>query len=407
MTINRFPHFVSWLMLTALIVTNAKADVGVPPNQVITICEGSYTVLNAETPNAVAYQWYLNGQTIVSANDKKYTAGKAGVYTVIAFNKESCASDVSDGIEVAVKASAGITFDPLADKTIGDAPFKLNAVSANNNNMITYTASPAGIVTINNDLVTVIGVGDVEITATTTGTNSCGNAIMAKQTLKVKPVTVTNKVGDLAIVASSESRVVTTEQPFEYTLAVKNQTTSLATNVSVTDTLPAALSFIAVNNAIEGKATYDEKSRLLTWKMDQLKASAYSELRFSAKATRHGTIKNTAQVAMAEHDSNLSNNTSVDYKDISGITIPNVFTPNGDGKNDTFTIPDIAQFQENQLIIVNRWGGEVYQSKNYQNNWTGNNLDEGTYFYSLKVKNNKGEQEEYKGYVTLLRAAAI
>ena len=110
------------------------------------------------------------------------------------------------------------------------------------------------------------------------------------------------------------------------------------------------------------------------------------------------------KAASAEQDSNPNNNAAIDYKEIGGISIPNVFTPNGDGKNDTFTIPDLSQYQENELIIVNRWGGEVYQSKNYRNNWTGDNLEEGTYFYSLKVTNSNGEVEEYKGYITLLRS---
>lgn len=387
-------------MMVAVLLVGLRA-VAAPPTPAVTICDGSYAVLSAGTANAVAYQWYLNGKVIAGAFDKKYTAGKAGTYKAIAFNEQSCASESSDEITVVVTPSATVNFPALADKTLGDAPFKLNAVSTL---PITYTASPAGIVSIIDNEITIIGVGTVEITAATTGLNSCGNIILAKQYFTVKAAT-TSGMRDLAIVASSDTRSVNVDEAFEYTLTVKNQSTLAATNVSVTDTLPAALSFVAVNNALAGKATYDATTRLLTWNMDQLKGSAYSELRFSAKATKHGAIKNMVKVAMAEKDSNLSNNTSIDYKDIAGISIPNVFTPNGDGKNDAFVIPDIAQFTDNELIIVNRWGGEVYQAKNYQNNWTGNSLDEGTYFYSLKVKNNQGEQEVYKGYITLLRSA--
>lgn len=405
MKVNRFPRFISWLILMVVTFTNVHAKTAGPPTQTVTICEGSYTVLNAGAANAVAYQWYMDGKIIAGAFEKNYTAGKAGVYKVIAFNDQSCASEASDEITVEVKASATVAFAPLNDKTFGDAPFKLNAVSTQ---PVTYTASPAGIVVIVNDVATIIGTGDVVITATAAGTNSCGNIITAKQTLKVKPVAILasaiNPV-DVAIAASSDSRQVNTDQPFEYTLSIKNQSTFSATQVSVTDTLPVSLSFVAISSVVEGKAAYDAATRSITWKMDQLQANAYTELRFSVKATQHGTIKNTATISSAEKDTNLSNNTAVDYKDIAGITIANVFTPNGDGKNDTFNIPDLANYSDNQLIILNRWGGEVYQAKNYQNNWTGDNLDEGTYFYSLKVKNSKGEQEEYKGYITLLRAA--
>jgi len=86
------------------------------------------------------------------------------------------------------------------------------------------------------------------------------------------------------------------------------------------------------------------------------------------------------------------------------LNIPNIITPNGDGKNDTFTIPDILLFPGSQLIIVNRWGNEVYKSDNYQNTWTGQGLSEGTYYYVLNKKDpvNAGITT-YKGWVFLKR----
>ncbi len=350
MTVNRFPRFISWLLLMTVTFTSIYAESTNPPTQVVTICQGTFTILNAATQNAAAYQWYLNGQPIAGAYEKSYAAGKAGNYTVVAYNKESCASDASDVIQVDVTASASITFNPLSDKTVGDLPFQLKAVSTNNTK-ITYTASPAGIVTIINDLVTIIGSGTVTITATTPGSNSCGNAISAAQKLNVNPAVIKNvssktNIVDLALVNSSESKQVNVDQSFEYTLIVKNQSSLDATGISVTDTLPASINFIAVNGAVEGKAAYDPASRVLTWTMNLLKGGASAELHFSVTALRHGTIKNTVKVVSAEEDSNPLNNTAIDYKDIAGINIPNVFTPNGDGRNDTFTIPDLVQYQQ-------------------------------------------------------------
>jgi gliding motility-associated-like protein/uncharacterized repeat protein (TIGR01451 family) len=407
MTANRFLRFFSWLLLVTGTFTNlyAKSD---GPSQVVTICQGTFTVLNAATQNAAAYQWYLNGQPIAGAYEKSYAVGSAGNYTVVAYNQQSCASDASDAIQVDVTASASITFNPLSNKQVGDAPFQLKAVYGKSN--ITYTAFPAGIITIKNDKVTILGSGTVTITATAPGSNSCGNAITAIQTLTVNPVATKSmsaikNVVDLALVSSSESKQVNVDQSFKYTLSVKNQSSLNATNVTVTDTLSATIDFAAITGAVEGKATYNAANRVLTWKIDLLKGGAFTELYFSATALTHGTVKNTVKVISAEEDSNPLNNTSIDYKDITGINIPNVFTPNGDGRNDTFTIPNVNQYEQNELVILNRWGGEVYQTKNYQNTWTGDKLEDGTYFYSLKVKNSKGEQEEYKGYVTLLRTA--
>lgn len=84
--------------------------------------------------------------------------------------------------------------------------------------------------------------------------------------------------------------------------------------------------------------------------------------------------------------------------------IPTLFTPNGDGVNDTFVIIGLDQYQQNKLVIVNRWGNEVYNQTNYQNDWAGTGLNEGTYYYLLQVKNNADtEWKTFKGYTTLLR----
>ena len=83
------------------------------------------------------------------------------------------------------------------------------------------------------------------------------------------------------------------------------------------------------------------------------------------------------------------------------LQIPNLFTPNGDGINDVFEIRGLDKFLQNELIIVNRWGNEVYHKTNYQNNWTGEGLNEGTYYYVLKVKTT--EWQVIKGYITLMR----
>lgn len=87
------------------------------------------------------------------------------------------------------------------------------------------------------------------------------------------------------------------------------------------------------------------------------------------------------------------------------IRVPNLFTPNGDGINDVFEIRGLNQYGENELTIVNRWGNEVYHSRNYQNTWNGEGLSEGTYYYVLRVKRiGSNEFEILKGYTTLVRA---
>ncbi len=87
------------------------------------------------------------------------------------------------------------------------------------------------------------------------------------------------------------------------------------------------------------------------------------------------------------------------YSKPCSIIIPNVFTPDGDGKNGTFEIVGINGFPGSTLIVFNRWGKEVYQNDNYDNDWSGDDLAEGTYFYVL----NRVDGEGFSGTITLLR----
>jgi len=80
--------------------------------------------------------------------------------------------------------------------------------------------------------------------------------------------------------------------------------------------------------------------------------------------------------------------------------IPNVITPNGDNKNDWFSLSDLPSGSE--LKVYNRWGKLVYENKNYENNWGGKGLSDGIYFYLLSVKENC--YAPIKGWVQLLNA---
>lgn len=90
--------------------------------------------------------------------------------------------------------------------------------------------------------------------------------------------------------------------------------------------------------------------------------------------------------------------------------IPNGITPNGDGVNDALVFDillDISQnFPDNEIIIFNRWGDEVYKAKPYNNDWRGTNkngdeLPQATYYYILRL--NIGDGEIIRGDVTIIK----
>lgn len=88
----------------------------------------------------------------------------------------------------------------------------------------------------------------------------------------------------------------------------------------------------------------------------------------------------------------------------SPFTFFNAFSPDGDGRNDTWQIKNIEMFPNNTLTIFNRWGDEVYRAKGYSNSdaWNGGNLQSGTYFYVLQV-NVEGNPTTFRGFITMMR----
>ncbi|WP_439880572.1 ice-binding family protein [Pontibacter sp. MBLB2868] len=85
------------------------------------------------------------------------------------------------------------------------------------------------------------------------------------------------------------------------------------------------------------------------------------------------------------------------------LEFPKAFSPNGDGKNDTWVIANLTKYPKNQVIIFNRWGSEVYKKDNYQNDWNGNKLEQGTYYYKVSVTLCDGVEKVFTGYVTIFR----
>ena len=76
---------------------------------------------------------------------------------------------------------------------------------------------------------------------------------------------------------------------------------------------------------------------------------------------------------------------------------------NGDGKNDNWLVKNLEKFPDNEMVIFNRWGSEVHKQKSYKNDWAAKGLEQGTYFYKVRVKLCDGVYKEYTGYVTIFR----
>jgi len=97
---------------------------------------------------------------------------------------------------------------------------------------------------------------------------------------------------------------------------------------------------------------------------------------------------------------------SIDYVSITvlDLVIPTLITPDMNGKNDYFVIKGIETLGKTSLIVCDRRGAVVYESKDYDNKWfgfdyNGNPLPDDTYFFLIKRENGKS----LKGYLVIRR----
>jgi gliding motility-associated-like protein len=79
---------------------------------------------------------------------------------------------------------------------------------------------------------------------------------------------------------------------------------------------------------------------------------------------------------------------------------PNVITPNGDGKNDTWFLDYIENFSAHKVQIIDRTGKEVYRSTVYKNDWDATGLPADVYFYYLTLH---PRIKPMKGTITVIR----
>jgi gliding motility-associated-like protein len=81
------------------------------------------------------------------------------------------------------------------------------------------------------------------------------------------------------------------------------------------------------------------------------------------------------------------------------VVVPNIITPNGDGENQFLVFENLDLFPQPKLEVFNRWGTKVYESDNYQNNWSPSDLNPGVYYFTLEL----GSIDPKKGFFQLLK----
>ncbi|MEO4005726.1 gliding motility-associated C-terminal domain-containing protein [Flavobacterium sp. CAU 1735] len=194
-----------------------------------------------------------------------------------------------------------------------------------------------------------------------------------------------------------------------YSFTVTNTGNTSLSNVMVTDPLPG----VVVNGGPINLAVGASDSTTFTavYVITQADIIAGS---VSNQAFVNGTSPQGEVVTDSSDDHDLvGNNPTVIKVDGCTINVFNAISPNGDGSNDILYIAGIECYPNNEVLIFNRWGVQVFETKGYNNNdkvfkgysdgratiSSSEPLPDGTYFYILKYTTADGATHEKNGYL--------
>ncbi len=351
-----------------------------------------------------------------------------------------------------------IVFPAIAIKKICDADFFAGAVSSNSTIPLTYISSNPAVATVSQvGDIHIAGPGSATITVSQGGSNLYNEALPVSQTLTVNPLitpsvkispdfyascdglllayTATptnggnnptyqwrlngNNSGDNSAVYTSTTLktgdvitciVTNNDQCTPVSSPVSNPgSLSADPNVTTELVISSSATTVDIGTPITFKATASANVPIVpayTWMVNGQIAGTNSAT-FTSNTLSDGDVVTCGILIEGKcivNPSVTSNSITVSVLIPVKIIVPNAFTPNGDGSNDTWNIAALLSYPNCTVSIYNRYGAAVYQSKGYQYPWdgrmNGKQLPAGTYYYIIDTQK---DNQKLSGPVTILR----
>jgi large repetitive protein len=423
------------------IISVTQEDFAISVSPSTTIIPGQTTIINCTT-NAInpTYSWYKDNVLQVGENLSLLTTNQAGVYKVVVKQNSTCVSEKEITTTISYPTAYTLSVAHLSNyNDCENTVVNLNVNSFFANSTINVLTS--GVI-INyqwyKNLALIVGA--------TTNTLNLNNYLQN---------------GSYIIKATLENGEVIVSNPLEVKLKFTESVTINTNKNYLCSTNPNALLTTTLLNALYTYTWYNVGNSNSLSNLQTLSVSDsgdyYLKVSFQGCFTTSNIItinKVTDALLHTNYDSNIEINDgeeitirasgAVSYKWIvagepdnltpnfivnkpqiilleatfgdcklektfvvtqstkpTGIVIPNTITPNNDGTNDSWIIPEEYSYQpEIEIVIFNSRNDILYQSKNYLNNWPNNEIANNTVYY---YKILKGSTVLEKGTISIIK----
>ncbi len=397
---------------TASVIINVLCPVLATPvlssvtHPTCSVSTGNFTITNYDA----TYTYTVTPSTGVTISGSTVTA-PSGSYTVTA-TIGSCVSPASASVVINTQPSA------LATPVLSSVTQPTCSVSTGNFTITnydatyTYTVTPSTGVTISGSTVTAPS-GSYTVTATI---GSCVSPISLPAVVN----SASNlNCASIALIKTAHlddlnhDGIAQVGENIIYTFVITNTGLVSLNNITISDPLPGIL--VTGGPISLGVGNVDSNSITATYTIT-------AQDIINGSVSNQATVFGTSPAGIIVHDlSDSTNNTgdSATVTEIKGcqVEVFNAVTPNNDGNNDYFYIRGLDCFPENSVEIFNRWGVEVFEAENYDNNLRAfkgysegrvnvnqsDALPNGTYYYILKYKEFNGTISTKTGFLYLTK----
>lgn len=391
-------------MDTVVITLNQNPEAVITPGPDVPICGGDAVTLDASDPNIFSYTWIPGNE---SSSTLEVTQG--GSYSVVVVDGNFC-TDTSEAVTVSFFPSTQVTLP--ADTVLCETDSLVLSVdnswasvlwADSMSNMTSFTAFPPGLfwveVTDSNgcasrDTISIQSFTPVVIDLGVDQT-PCPGDLVPFDVLDPGAAFYDWSNGAFGPVISLDTSV----SDLFVQATDTNGCISQSNSVNITYFPGTETPVISRDGAVLSSSV---TSGDLQWFLNGAPISG------ATGATYTVTEPGNYAVEVSDPDGCAPGNSGpfLVILAIADEDIPEGFSPNRDGINDRFEIPNVQFFTGNKLTVYNRYGSPVFSSENYDNNWdgtlngNGEALPDGTYFYHLDL--NTG-QEPISGYLIIQR----
>ena len=388
-------------------------------------CAGDTIRVQAGGTADTQYRWRRNGVDMVGEQQATLRVNQSGLYTILTKSATQIC-DGLDSIRVAIGDRPTVQLKASALEFCPDASVQLTTISSQAGSRYSWQRNQARLTDTTGRMnVTKAGTYQVMVTAP----NGC-TAMSDSQTLAYYAGPVVQLDSITTLCASSSLAVPLQGQPAGGTFAGDgvrgNQFNPSAAGAgrhrltytvvsdkgcSLSDSVWAEVS---AGPMLTGQTTYDlvkgNSVQLVTQSDEPISRYHWEPPQALSRADVASPVatpkETTTYQLTAVSALGCTSTLSVLVELIEPLYIPSAFSPNADGVNDAWTIPNIGSFPNCEVSVFDRWGELIFYSQGYTTPWDGTYkqtvVQPGMYTYQIRT-GRRSLPTTYRGQLTLIR----